>query len=389
MRASWSRLRAFLVTRAQNSKVKRNASISSALGLFGVALPLGAVAQAETRPLDPELIRARCEVVHRIEDQSVLFGHVVDGRTGMALPGGKVYLRWVTSQGVADSTIHRAQAEAVDGAYIFCDLPQGARLTAWAHALGHASQPVELFFEGGETTRRDLEVAFQRAFGGVAGRLIDASTGEPIEAAAVLIPRADDASAVTDNGGAFHFPELPTGQFEATIRHVAYGQPTLMVEVSEGRTTHLEVRLTPEPIALEPIAVAVSSRPQWLENNGFYHRQNRSLGQFVSPEDIAERPWRRFSQVLSDVPGVRIFRVCNPHCEQIVRMTGTTRRSCRPEFYIDGRRLVFREAWIDLDGLASSNDLAAIEVYRSIAETPPQFYGLCGSVVIWTKRGTG
>ncbi len=376
--------------------MKRNASISRALNLplalsLGALLasPLGSAAQAEPRPLDPELIRARCEVVHRIEDQSVLFGHVVDGRTGTALPGGKVYLRWVMSQGAADSTIHRASTDAADGAFIFCDLPQRTRITAWADALGHASQPVELFFDGGETTRQDLEVAFRRSFGGVAGRLIDASTGQPIEAAAVLIPRADDASAITDHGGAFRFPELPTGRYEATIHHVAYGEPTLMVEVSAGRTTHLEVRLTPEPIALEPIAVAVSSRPQWLENNGVYHRQDRSLGQFVSPEEIAERPWRRFSQLLGEVPGVQIYRVCNPHCEQIVRMAGTTRTGCRPEFYVDGRRLVFRERWIDLDGLAPSSDLAAVEVYRSIAETPPQFYGLCGSVVIWTKRGTG
>ena len=44
--------------------------------------------------LDPALIRARCEVVHQIPDQSIIYGQVVDGRSGTTLPGSIVTLTW-------------------------------------------------------------------------------------------------------------------------------------------------------------------------------------------------------------------------------------------------------------------------------------------------------
>jgi hypothetical protein len=45
-----------------------------------------------------------------------------------------------------------------------------------------------------------------------------------------------------------------------------------------------------------------------------------------------------------------------------------------------------------LDDLVPASDVAAVEVYRSPAEVPPEFNGPnagCGVVVIWTRRGGG
>ena len=71
-------------------------------------------------------------------------------------------------------------------------------------------------------------------------------------------------------------------------------------------------------------------------------------------------------------------------------MAGSTQVGCIPVFYIDGQRisqLTNPNGTIDLDMLVFGQDLAAVEVYRGIAQTPAQFYGRCGSVVIWTRRG--
>jgi hypothetical protein len=170
---------------------------------------------------------------------------------------------------------------------------------------------------------------------------------------------------------------------------VAYGEPNVEVTVSPGSTTHLEIRLAPVAIEMEPIAVTIAVRPQWLEGNGFYNRQESGLGQFVTPDDIEIQRSRRFSEILRNLPGVQLRRVCNPHCVQIVSMTTTTRTRCWPTFYVDGRKMAFQTAEVDLDGIASTQDLAAVEVYRGISQTPPQFFGLCGSIVIWTRRGAG
>ncbi len=70
-------------------------------------------------------------------------------------------------------------------------------------------------------------------------------------------------------------------------------------------------------------------------------------------------------------------------------MTTTTRTACTPTFYVDGRKMNLQTREVDLDAIASTQDLAAVEVYRGISQTPPEFYGLCGSIVIWTRRGRG
>jgi hypothetical protein len=350
--------------------------------LFAAATSLAA------QDLNPQLIRARCEAIHQIENQSVLYGFVVDGATETPLPGSKVRLSWVTVDGVSDSTFHQAEADAADGAYIFCDVPQQTRMIAQADALGQLGRPVDLWFEGGELERRDLMLAFWGARGGLAGRLIDASTGEPIRDATIDITNAE-VQALSDSDGNFRIDDLATGSFEATVHHIAYGDPTFRVEIQDRRTAFVELRLTPAPVAVEPIAVMIEYRPQWLESTGFYDRVASHLGEFVTPEEMETHRWRRFSEILRNVPGVEITQVCTPHCSQILRMSTTTQSRCIPTFYVDGRRMLFREALIDLDAIAPASDLEAMEVYRGIAQTPPQFYGRCGSVVIWTRRGGG
>ncbi len=356
------------------------------LALFA---PATLVAQAPVgQDLRPDLIRARCEAVHSIDDQAVVFGYVVDGRTDTPLPGSTVHLSWLEPRGLADTTRHEVETEATEGAYIFCDVPQRTALDAWADALGRASRRTELWFEGGETERRDLHFAFARDLGALAGRLVDATTGEPIQAATIQI-RAADLATVTDPDGRFRLDAVPTGAFEAEVAHVAYGNPEVEVTIGSRATTHLEIRLAPAAIELEPIAVTIAVRPQWLESNGFYTRQESSLGQFVTPRDIENQRSRPFSEILRTVPGVHIRRVCRPHCVQVVSMTTTTRSRCWPTFYVDGRKMTFLTAEVDLDGITSTQDLAAVEVYRGISQTPPQFFGLCGSIVIWTRRGAG
>jgi hypothetical protein len=348
--------------------------------------------------LDPALIRARCETIHQIPDQSILFGTVVDARSGLPLPGTMVHLRWFTLRGVRDTTMHSASAEAADGAFIFCDVPQKTRLTVWADGMGQAGGHTEFFFEAGESTRHDVQLGLRQVFGSISGRLVDDASGRPIAGATIELEGTEGAW-LSDNGGRFRIDDVTVGSHEAAISHIAFGRPQLVLTVEQGITTHADIRLEPRAIAVEPIAVEISRRVQHLETNGFYEREDRSLGQFVTPDELARQPWRRFSEVLRTVPGLELRSVCTPYCSQSIRMAGSTQSDCAVTFYIDGRRVNVQpkpassrlepRGLIDLDAIATGSDLAAVEVYRGIAQTPAQFYGRCGSIVIWTKRGTG
>lgn len=371
-------------------------SLTALVAGFAASEP--AVAQ-----MNPALVRAQCETVHEIDDQSILYGLVVDIRSGTPLPGSTVHLSWVTKRGSedpqrtrtstetrADSTVHVAATETRNGAYIFCDVPQDTPLRVWAEAMGVASLATEFYFDGGESTRGDHEVRLIAVTGAISGTVLDATTGEPVEAATVLVPLAD-VSALTDMNGHFRITDIPVGAHLAEIHHIGYGDPTLELTVNPAASTHMTIRLDPEAIALEPISVDVRLRPTWLENTGFYGRAERQLGQFVTPEEVDSRPGRRLAEVLREVPGVNIRQVCVPHCSVVIAMAGSTMPGCIPAFYIDGRRvnqLTDTRGAIDLDTLVFGDDLAAVEVYRGISETPPEFYGRCGSVVLWTKRAS-
>jgi hypothetical protein len=350
-----------------------------------VALPvLPACLSAQS--LNPDLIRAQCEVVHQIPDQSILYGYIIDSESGTPLPGGTVHLSWVEGSG-ADSTVNRAAAESPNGSYVFCDVPQGVRLTLWADALGKTGGTSDVLFEGGESERRDIPLGLAKLRGSFSGRLLDGTTGQPIQGATITIDNAG-ASALSDRNGAFVFRDLPVGAMEARIEHVAYGQPLMDVVVEPDLSTHSVIRLDPRPIAVEPLSVQITMREQWLEENGFYERVESNQGQFVTPEMIERTKFRRFTEVLRNIPGIVINGAyCAPRCLQWIEMAGSTQSNCVPEFYMDGRRMIFRGNGIDLDAIAGGQDLAAVEVYRGISETPPQFYGRCGSIVIWTKRG--
>lgn len=363
------------------------------------AAAFACVPGASGQQINPALIRAQCEAVHPIPDQSIIYGQVTDGRSGLPIPGGTVYLEWKTVSGVADTSFHSASAETSDGAYIFCDVPQDTPLRAYAMALGGRSGSQDFLFSGGELERRDLEMRLIQIESGVTGVLTDAESGDPIVGATITVP-GTDLSALTNTSGRFRLPGVPVGQHDFMVAHVGYGQPRIPVTVENGQSTHVSARLEPRAIALEPISVEIALRPLWLETRGFYHRQERSLGQFVTPEMIRRRSFARFSEVLQSVPGLIVRTICSPRCFQQIGMAGSTQGGgCIPTFYMDGRTMHVRPAprtsrfepagLIDLDALAAPHDLAAVEVYRSIAETPPEFYGRCGSIVIWTKRGIG
>lgn len=365
--------------------------------LSGGALASGA-SELHGQELNPDLIRAQCEVVHAIPNQSIIYGLVRDGGTGMPIPGGTVHLQWVSVSGVADTSFHSVSADAPDGAYIFCDVPQDTNLTAYATGLGGRSGPAEFRFSGGESERQDLDMQLAQVEAGVAGQLRDSETDRPIVGATISVP-GTSLSALSDRDGRFSLPSVPVGSHEFMIQHLAYGEPKVQVTVEKGQLAYVEAALEPRAIALAPISVEITMRPVWLETRGFYHRQERSLGQFVTPEMIEQRSFARFSEVLKAVPGLTVRTVCSPRCFQQISMSGATQTGCLPAFYMDGRTMHVRpaprtsrfeaEGLIDLDALAAPHDLAAVEVYRSISETPPEFYGRCGSIVIWTKRGAG
>ncbi len=91
--------------------------------------------------------------------------------------------------------------------------------------------------------------------GTLAGRVIDARTGEGLPGAAVALP-ALGTGAATDPDGRYVITGVPAGRYEVEVRFLGYTTKTVTgVEVRDGRTTDLDVTLSDEAEELDAVTV--------------------------------------------------------------------------------------------------------------------------------------
>lgn len=223
------------------------------------------------------------------------------------------------------------------------------------------------------------------------GRVFEQGAGVGVGQAALRFRRLvddsviDSVAASTDDDGAFRIESLPSGTYALVTEHLGFETRRDTFRVPISKSMKVRIPLAAEPVELRPLDVSV--RAGWLVETGFYRRQSKGFGQFLTPEDLDRRPVSNLTQALKTVPGVRWGTRCNDvGCDQILVMAiSASTTGCDVTYYLDGDEMhgTVSPRHISMHGLA------AIEVYRGISETPAEFYGRCGSVVMWSKRAGG
>ena len=146
--------------------------------------------------------------------------------------------------------------------------------------------------------------------------------------------------------GQFVLSALPVGEYEISIRHIGYAPLTHTVTVTRGHTTEVDVRLSPDPVELEPL-VATVARIRRLETQGFYERKYWGEliggGTFFTVQDIERRNPFLITDLIADAPGVRVrcggrARSCKVYSRRI--STGFGGRGCEMTVYVDGTPVI-------------------------------------------------
>lgn len=218
------------------------------------------------------------------------------------------------------------------------------------------------------------------------GKVISQDGGEAVPQAELRLRRVlgdsviGSSTHVTGQDGTFHIQRVPAGIYVLRTDHLSYASRRDSLRIPGKKSIHLRIPLPVDPVALRPLAVDV--RAGWLVETGFYRRKEKGFGDYLSPEDLERRPLNDLSQALGTVQGVRFVRSCAGVTCREVMVTRNTRAGCPVKYYLDGDEMHGRVHPRNI----SMHDIAAIEVYAGIASTPPQFYGRCGSVVMWSKR---
>lgn len=226
----------------------------------------------------------------------------------------------------------------------------------------------------------------------VRGQLSEENTSAPIANASLRLIAPDNsvaATARTDSLGEFFLPfdGADAGTYRIRAEKIGY-RPAISSPLSLGKSDTLDVhvKLARQVVLLDSIQVtAPETRRRATLVRDFYARAEQgAFGHFFTREDIAERRPLVTTDLLVTVPGIRtIPRRLGDGASVLVRGT------CTPTLWIDGVRATPSFGMV-IDDLVRPTDIEGIEIYRSVAEAPPQYQGLnagCSAILVWTRVG--
>lgn len=215
---------------------------------------------------------------------------------------------------------------------------------------------------------------------GIVGVIADRETQRPVEGAVITLwtLEGEAISVLSDASGRFVFNRLADGRFNISVERIGYQEFTGSITFRDDVGLRLTIDLVQEAVELEPLFVVSEERSRSLSAQGFYERQQRGIGRFVTRDQIDSRNSVRMSDVLETMAGVRMSTAGRSRQQAVVLLRG----GCVADVYLDGIRTV---APFPVDALVQPSDVEAVEVYHG-SETPAR-YGMtnCGTVLIWTR----
>ncbi len=249
----------------------------------------------------------------------------------------------------------------------------------------------------------------------------DAASGEPLRAAPIratwravesrgstLTEVQRDLEAVLDDAGRATLCALPGAtlvQVESAAETGARWRDTLRLTAGSIGARRLLVR--PPVVARRDTVAPPSAKGERARGLALF-REHRAAGRgrFLDESALRARDDSRTSDVLRSITGVRLLPLPTggnavaspspPSLPQVAMIQGWEQsgerfsRSCYMQVIVDGMRMWTwgMQSPFDVDALPVQS-LAGIELYRTAAETPPEYAGnssVCGTVAFWTRR---
>jgi hypothetical protein len=216
----------------------------------------------------------------------------------------------------------------------------------------------------------------------LAGTVLD-SAGSAVPFADLRLTAGDGRrfAGSSDEAGRFHFAGLPAGPVRLEVRRLGFRPHVLSIVVPQmdaDAAAGMRIRLDAAAVQLTGIEVSEANDESDPALAGFYaRRRSNNFGHYLDRAQIEATHAQRTSEALRAVPGLLVQpsgRVGN-----VVRV-----RNCRPTVWLNGVRIPDAE----LDEVTTVDDVAAVEVYKSLAGLPQQFIDRtnpCGAILIWSR----
>ena len=233
------------------------------------------------------------------------------------------------------------------------------------------------------------------AQGTIRGTVVDASTGDTVPGANVLVQELQ-VGAGTDVDGRFEIADVPAGAYTLVTSFLGYRRSTTPVTVQSGQPAVVTIALEEDRLGLEE--VVVTGQGAAIET-----RRLSTTVEVITPRQIEATPATRLDELLqAQLPGAQVrFSSGQPGTASLIRSRGpiSAFSSTTPVIYVDGVRVdnlnTAAALGIDTGGAQSSalpdipiENIERIEFIKGGAATT--LYGsdaANGVIQIFTKRG--
>lgn len=288
--------------------------------------------------------------------------------------------RWTTR-------VLETQARA-DGRFEFCGVPRQRTLQLRASVGERKAGPLTLRIAADAAVARvSVSLSDPRERQGQMRVRVVSETGDIVPHAVVTADGG--APRIADANGVVLLDAANGRAVRVLARRIGFAAADTLLSAREGSREHV-VTLGPRVQTLGTVTVTATQSP--LAQRGFYDRALRvqrgaMVGDFLAPEQLEARAATQTSQLLMLSRFVTLGWSREARPRRIVR----GRAGCRYEVVVDGLRVnldLTPEGDVPVDDLVSGGEVAAIEVYPSIANAPAELIPLtgggCGLIAIWT-----
>lgn len=327
---------------------------------------------------------------------------------GSVVRGAAVRAVWRAADGTARSSDAR---QDTTGVFALCNLPQdrsvpvrvydGLRILAEARA-----RPEEGAFQWIELAAGEVPAAMPAGPAVIAGVVREDSTRRLLADVEVMV-EGTTLQATTNAAGRYLITGAPANsRVMLRFRSIGYRPERQPVVLAAGDTTWASARLIPTAVVLPEVAVTAEAprAPRGIGLEAFEERRAKGFGRFLDSTDLRRRELLRLGDVLATQTGIVIWR--DPRTGMSARALSATRvdnegNRCPMSVWLDGVQIYsppgppgtrgggYSAEPPDLNTLLV-HQIAAIEIYRSGADTPMEYGGTnagCGTLILWTKRG--
>lgn len=226
-----------------------------------------------------------------------------------------------------------------------------------------------------DSTRRDSLPAV------LIGKVTD-SLGIGLPGAELTLFHSDKVHTITGDSGDFRIAGLPPGTNVFNVRRLGFEPASFTALLKPGKTHRATLKLSATAHELPTVAVADTAiKSHWLDQ--FDRRRGTNPGVFFTRADIERKNARMGTDIVRNVPGIRLVPVRGGSGNKVTMTRGAGARACYPQMFYHNTPYSG-----ELDDFIAE-DIEAIEVYVGVSEIPPELdkggRGICGAIVVWTR----